>query len=148
MPGFSFSPTMINQQITIITKSGNEVCGIVKEVNPAEIVLKNPANNQLIRLNRDEIDTYTGTDSIKRIPDPLRLHITRCYNLTTRCNGVKILAQDPGSINSFKVCKIKNEFCQCFLMNYFDLQKSAQIKLLSGLQIGDFPQFSKEPEKE
>ena len=145
MPGFTFSPTMIGQQITLIMKSGNEVDGEVREVNPTEIVLKTPGETKLVRVNRDEVDAYTGTDDIKRAPDPLRLFCTRCYNMTTKCNGVKKLAVNPGNIDTFKDCKSRNEFCQCFMMNFYELQKQAQIKLLNHLCIGSYPEsLSKE----
>jgi len=140
MPGFTFSPTMIGQHATLIMKSNNEISGEVKEANPIEIVLKVPGEKKLIRVNRDEVEAYTGTDEVKRSPDPLRLHVTRCYNMTTKCNGVKKLAINAGNIETFKDCKSRNEFCQCFMMDFFELKKEAQIKLLNGLSIGSYPE--------
>ena len=148
MPGFSFSPTMIDQHITLILKGGKEIDGIVKEVNPAEIVLQHPSEDRLIRLNRDSVDGYSGFDNVKRSPDPLRLHITRCYNISTRCNGVKLLTIDPGSLKDMKGCPVKNELCECFSADFFEVQKSAQIKLLKGLQIGEFPEYADKKEEE
>jgi len=146
MPGFSFSPTMIDQQITFKTKSGNSVTGKVLEVNPVEIVL-GVIDGKLIRINRDEVDAYTGFDDVKRAPDPLRLHVTRCCNPVIKCNGLKKISVNPGSIESFKECQAKNEYCKCFVMSFFDLKKQTQIKLLEGLTIGNFPEGMKGEDK-
>jgi len=146
MPGFTFSPTMVGQRITLIMKGGSEIDGEVKEANPIEVVLKVVGENKLLRVNRDKVDAYTGIDEVKRVPDPLRLHVTRCCNMTTKCNGVKKLAVNPGNIETFKDCKSRNEYCQCFMMNFFDLQKQAQIKLLNGLCIGSYPESMKKEE--
>ena len=140
MPGFSFSPTMVGQQVTLIMKGGSEIDGEVQEANPAEVVLKIKGKKKLLRVNRDNVDAYTGTDDVKRSPDPLRLHVTRCYNLATRCNGVKKMAVDPGNIDTFKDCPARNDMCQCFMMDFFELQKQAQIKLLNLSMIGGYPQ--------
>jgi hypothetical protein len=146
MPGFSFSPTMIGQTAMLIMKSGNEIEGVVREVNPVEVVLKVSGKHRLIRVNRDEIDAYTGTDDVKRSPDSLRLHVTRCYNATTKCNGVKAITVDPGTMESFKGCPARNEFCQCNTMNFFDMQKISQIKLLRKVLIGSYPEKTGEEE--
>ena len=140
MPGFTYSPTMIGQQITLIMKSGNEIKGEVREANPIEVVLKVPGTKELIRVDRDEVEGYTGADEVKRNPDPLRLFVTRCCNMTTKCNGVKKMAVNPGNIDTFQDCKSRNEYCQCFMMNFYELKKQAQIKLLNGLSIGAYPE--------
>jgi hypothetical protein len=142
MPGFSFSPTMINQQITLKMKSGNTVSGKVLEVNPVEIVL-GATDGKLIRINRDEVDAYTGCDDVKRAPDPLRLHVTRCCNHVIKCNGIKKIGINQGSIENFKECAAQNEYCKCFAMSFFDLKKQSQIKLLDQLTIGNFPEGMK-----
>ena len=140
MPGFSYSPTMMGQLITLTTKSGNELTGRVREVNPAEVVLELINEDKLLRVNRDQIDAYTGSDDVKRKPDPLRLHVTRCFNIPLKCNGVKKLTIDPQNIGNFTECPVRNEFCECATMDFFDLQKQAQIKLLKDLTVGEYPQ--------
>jgi len=146
MPGFSFSPTMINQQITLKMKSGNTTTGKVLEVNPVEIVL-GASDGKLIRINRDEVDAYTGFDDVKRAPDPLRLHVMRCCNMVVKCNGIKKIGVNPGSMENFKECTARNEYCKCFVMSFFDLKKQTQIKLLNGLTIGNFPEAMKGEDK-
>jgi len=146
MPGFSFSPTMVGHQVTLITKSGNNISGKVLEANPVEVVLGVPDDGGIIRVNRDEIDGYSGFDEVKRIPDPLRLHVNRCCNMVIKCNGVKKLSPNPGNIEAFAECPAKNEFCKCFTMSFFDLQKQTQIKLLNGLTLGEFPQSQEREE--
>jgi hypothetical protein len=142
VPGFSFSPTMRDKHIVLFLKSGKELEGIVKEANPTEVVLQK--DDKLIRIDRDQVEAYTGSDNIKRNPDPLRLHLTRCYNMTIKCNGVKKISADPGNIESMKDCPARNESCECFTADFYDMEKHAQIKLLNGLMIGFYPSESKE----
>ncbi len=79
MPGFTYSPTMLGQQITLIMKSGNKVKGEVREANPVEVVLKVPGTKvlgiDLIQRNietakaifcRDNI-TYVYGDALKNL---------------------------------------------------------------------------------
>lgn len=141
MPGFCFSPAMINQTIHLVLKaSGTKVSGIAVEVNPAEIVLKHPKNGNLIRINRDEVEAYTGFDDVQRRPDPIRLHITRCFNMTTRCNGVKKISIDPLKPEDYADCPAKNEYCAFTYKDFFELQEHVQTKLLDGVMVGEYPQ--------
>lgn len=140
MPGFCFSPTLINQNVCLILKeNGVKISGIAIEANPAEIVLKHPEKENLIRINRDEIQAFTSFDEKKRNPDPIRLSVTRCYNMMTRCNGVKKISIDPQTKEKFKNCPAYNEDCETISKNFFDLNKNSQAKLLDGIQIGEFP---------
>jgi hypothetical protein len=140
MPGFSFSPTMMGQTIYLSMKtSGSRIGGEVVEVNPAEIVLKNSKNGNLIRVNRDEVEAISGEDSKKRNPDPPRLHVTRCFNMATRCNGIKRIDIDPLGDKDFAECPAHNEFCQLLHKNFYEMDKPSQIKLLKGNYIGSYP---------
>jgi len=141
MPGFCFSPSMIGHTVHLILKaSGTKVAGEIIEVNPAEVVLKHPKNGNLIRINRDEVAAYSGFDEKDRIPDPIRLHITRCFNMATRCNGVKRINVDPHKPTDYGVCPAYNEYCELAHKNFFELNQHAQLKLLNGLTVGDYPE--------
>jgi hypothetical protein len=131
---------MVGQHIHLILKSsGTKVSGIAMEANPAEIVLKNPKNGNLIRINRDEVDAYTGYDEAPRYPDPIRLHVTRCFNMTTRCNGVKKLSVDPLKPEDYCDCPAKNEYCAFTYKDFFKLPEHVILKLLDGQMIGEYP---------
>jgi len=148
MPGFCFSPAMINQTIHLMLKGGSKLAGIVVEVNPAEVILKHPKNNNLIRINRDEVQAFSGFDDKQRIPDPLRLCVTRCYNMATRCNGVKRINVDPHKDDDYSNCPAHNEYCELHHINFFNLTKQAQLKLLNGVMVGSYPEQSSDIDEE
>jgi len=150
MPGFSFSPAMLNQHIELIMKSGHKVPGIVVEVNPAEIVLKHPEHpDRLIRINRDSVNGYTGFDDVKRNPELVELYLNRCFNQVTRCNGVKRLGARPVSnVVLAKDCPAFNDKCECRSCDFFKLKKSSVLKLLDDMIVGEYPQKTGKDEDE
>lgn len=142
MPGFCFSPTMINQKITLILKSGHQISGEAVDANPAEVILKNLDNpERLIRINRDEVIGFTGFDDYKRSPDNVRLTLSRCLNRMTRCNGVKKIDIDPISKRILEnECPAYNPDCEIMSCDMFDMKKESLVKLLKNIQVNKYPE--------
>ena len=150
MPGFCFSPSMLNKNIVLYMKTGHKVPGIVLEVNPAEVVLKHPDHpERLIRINRDSINGYSGFDDVKRKPQEAELFLSRCFNQYTKCNGVKRLGERPVSnVVLAKDCPAFNDKCEVRSCDFFKLKKSSQFKLLNDMIVGEYPQKAGKDEEE
>jgi len=141
MPGFCFSPAMIGHSVVLLSKDGLQIPGEVVEANPAEIVLKNPSDpNSLIRVNRDDIISYSGFDDKQRTPDKVRLTLTRCFNKITKCNGVKKIDVDPILKKTLKAeCSAYNIECETMNCSLFDMKKESLVKLFKDMQISEYP---------
>lgn len=141
MPGFCFSPAMIGHKIVLISKDGLKIPGEVVEANPAEIVLKNPSDDQsLIRVNRDDVISYSGFDDKQRVPDKVRLTLTRCFNKVTKCNGVKKIDIDPVTKKILQSeCSAYNVECETMNCSIFEMKKESLVKLFQNMQVNEYP---------
>jgi len=150
MPGFSFSPTLIGKNVIIHTKTGHTIPGVVIEVNPAEIVLKNPSYpDKLIRINRDEVTAYTGSDDVQRKPEPIELYLSRCSNPMTRCNGVKRIGKRPiSNVVLAKDCPAFNDACEVKSCDFFKLRKDSVMRLLEDIIIDEYPKKMRKEEED
>lgn len=139
----TFSPSLKNHTLRLCLKNGKSVAGKVLSVDPTEVVLTTSEDPEhVIRINRDDVAAYTGTDEVQREPTLPRLCITRCYNMIMRCNGVKKLSFNES--NDMKSCPLYNEGCQKNVGDFFALNKTDQVRLLNGLQVGTYPQDKKD----
>lgn len=138
----SFSPTLIDHFVRIMLNNGKEVGGLVIEISPLEIVLKPEVTSEnVVRINRDQVSAYTGSDNKERNEVKPNLILTRCFNVGMRCNGVKKINIQEGNIED---CPFFNSSCEKKSSSFFNLAKTSQTKLLAGIQIGSYPSSKEE----
>jgi hypothetical protein len=142
MSGFSFSPSLKNHVLQILLKNGKQIGGLVVDVTPAEVVIKvDNDSDRVVRINRDDVTGYTGDDGVERSSVSPKLIVTRCFNTIMKCNGIKKIDIDVSKIND---CPLFNKECVKKAGDFFNMCKTSQVKLLSSIQIGKYPEKQKE----
>lgn len=140
----TISPLFKNKFVSASLKSGNVVTGLCVEINPVELKLL--TSEKIVTINREDVEALTGKDKDNVIRNPVQkeLYLHRCFDPIRRCEGVKFL--DYNSKKSFIsiLCKAKCDTCEVFSTSFNSLNENSKLKLLSGLQLGKFPESEKE----